>query len=120
MSGWNAVFLPSYAKPSYARSRKVLPCRCRVCETVFRDYRPGGRPWHEDARSALLTTFSFASGMIPQLKFQRMRIQVVLPLQVRLIVFSHIMIYERDGNDEGKVSRVVGGYQLSHFLLFIA
>ena len=42
-----------------------------------------------------------SSYMVSQLEFQRMRMQVVLPLEIWLMVFAYIVIDERDGHDEG-------------------
>ena len=45
--------------------------------------------------------------MISQHKFNRVRIQVALFLQVGFLIFSHIMVYENNGRDEGYETAVV-------------
>ena len=57
--------------------------------------------------------------MVSQHKFKRMRVQVVLSFQVRLIVFPHVVVEDCDGDYEGDESFVIAFYDLQQFLLLI-
>ncbi len=57
--------------------------------------------------------------MIPELQLQRMRVQVVLLFQVGLVIFSHIVVDQGDGHDQGQVAPPVMLNNIEQFLLFV-
>jgi hypothetical protein len=67
----------------HAARRRVYLAPMRAIET------PGTSIWNNRSR------------VIAELQFDRMRIQIILILEIGLIVLPNIMIYKRDGNYQG-------------------
>ena len=59
------------------------------------------------------------SDMIEKFEFLGMGIQVDLCVQIRLIVFTHIMVEQGNGNDEGNQAVTIILYFLKNFRFFI-
>src|SRR5271157_1608783 len=57
--------------------------------------------------------------VVPQCKLNGIGVEIVLPLQVRFIVFSHVMVHYGDRNNKRNVTLLVCLYNLEHLGLFI-
>lgn len=57
--------------------------------------------------------------MVPHLQIQRMRIQVILHLEIRLIILADIVADQRDRNNQRKVFPAILINDFLQFLLFI-
>ena len=60
----------------------------------------------------------FALYSVPQRELHGVGVEIKLSLQVRLIVYAHVVVYHRDGNNEGDVAVSVCFYDLEHLDLF--
>ena len=57
--------------------------------------------------------------MIPQRKLYGVWFEIVLIFEIRLPVFSYIVVYQRDRNDERNKSAVVGLDTIDELTLFV-
>ena len=58
--------------------------------------------------------------MIPQLQFHRVRVQIKLLLQIRLLIFPHIVINQGNRHDQGQLTPAVSVDDFQQLLLFVA